>query len=282
MKDLQEIALMKKKIALLWAEAALTREKTALIRKETVLLREKTALVLEETVSVRDDIVALLKNKFDSTYENSDENSSICENSSIDDENSSIDDENSKEEWEELKANNKYEINRKFPHQIRNKKTHRVLKQYKNKKTGYYQLTAEKPVYPHVLIAKQFIPNPLHLAQVNHINHVRDDNRIANLEWVSVSQNNRSKASHFGIEYEWLDRIGERAMKVLDYISHRFAEGEYFFHNDVFYYYNGIQYRALRLNRAKGCTTDFVCMINKDGKTVKVNCQKFKKLHQLF
>lgn len=41
----------------------------------------------------------------------------------------------------------------------------------------------------HRLIAEQFIPNPLGLPCVNHKNGNKQDNRIANLEWCTDSQN---------------------------------------------------------------------------------------------
>lgn len=42
----------------------------------------------------------------------------------------------------------------------------------------------------HRLVALAFIPNPDGLPEVNHINCIRNDNRIENLEWVSRKDNN--------------------------------------------------------------------------------------------
>lgn len=81
---------------------------------------------------------------------------------------------------------------------VRNKTTQRHIKFHVN--GGYcqghlYNRQKRYPVKLHRIIAETFIDNPENKEHVNHKNKKRQDNRLENLEWVTVQENNEHKVS---------------------------------------------------------------------------------------
>lgn len=77
--------------------------------------------------------------------------------------------------------------NQNGPYQIRE----RILKTTLNDGYVYcklYKEAVQHTIRVHRLVAKAFMPNPENKPRVNHLNSVRNDNRIENLEWATISE----------------------------------------------------------------------------------------------
>lgn len=181
-------------------------------------------------------------------------------------------------EYVPLLNHDDYVIMNQYPFTIRKKGNYKKVKDGFHKSTGYIRVYLENnhSYQKHRLIAQQFIPNPDNLPSVDHINHDRTDNHLENLRWVSNSENQRNKSSHMGITYDYVDNIPDDSIVVNDYGDHEFEN--YYYYNDVFYFYNGVQYRKLHINEFKN-GSKFVYMIDTDGKCVSVCYNKFKKIY---
>ena len=96
------------------------------------------------------------------------------------------------EQWKTIQG---YEYEVSNEGRVRNSKTGRILKPGKNNR-GYlnvilYKNGKQKFFYIHRLVAQAFIPNPENKPTVNHINEDKTDNSVDNLEWATMSEQQR-------------------------------------------------------------------------------------------
>ena len=180
--------------------------------------------------------------------------------------------------WQECVVDTDYEIHTEYPYLIRKKSNQRIVSEWHNG-NGYIRICLNRiKYYKHVLVAKQFIPNPDNLPQVDHINNDRSDYHIENLRWCDNSINQRNRLSTRGIEYEWIDELPDDAIEVSDYNNHLFEDYYYSESLDRFMFDNGIKIRLLHINH-KPNGPAFVNMNDIDNVQVKVCYSKFKNIY---
>lgn len=184
--------------------------------------------------------------------------------------------------WVECVVDNDFEIFTEYPHALRRKGKDKLVSVSLDDK-GYERVHLNNIFCPlHRVIAQQFIPNddPLNKTQVDHKNHIRNDNRIENLRWVSASGNlmNRLKAN--GCEYEFIDyeEMPDDIIIVDSYGAHEFENYYYSPETNRFYFDTGVSLKELKI-----CFTEHgsacVYMRDTNNKKVRIYYMRFKKLY---
>ncbi|KAA6363746.1 MAG: hypothetical protein EZS28_040725 [Streblomastix strix] len=180
-------------------------------------------------------------------------------------------------QWQILTVDNDYEILTDEPYTIR-KKSNGFIPITRINSDGYVDIKLNRVPYRlHRVLAIQFIPNPDNLPEIDHINRNKSDNRLENLRWVTRSQNQKNKTSNHGVQYEYVDELSDDAIEITDYGDYKFEF--YYYDNNDFWFYNGVQYRKLHM--IDNGWSYHVKVTDINDKITKIAVNKFKKLYDL-
>ena len=183
--------------------------------------------------------------------------------------------------WIDCVVDNDYQIYTEEPYQIRRKSNKRIAKEYIHKSSRYIRVVLNQRVFlKHRILALQFIPNPLNLEFIDHINRIRSDNRIDNLRWVSNSENQQNKSSYAKYIYNYANKISDDSFEITTYGKHQFEHVYYSPNADKFYYYNGVQFRELQILKQPNMGY-FVRAYDIEHKQVRINLNTFKKIYDI-
>ena len=133
------------------------------------------------------------------------------------------------EAWQVHKVYTNYEINT-ITLMLRNIKTKRVLSIQVNSDSYQRVYINGRCESYHRVIALHFIPNPdpEKYTEVNHKNHIRNDNRIENLEWCTISDNRKDRLPYTQQKKRVVKELPEGCLLITKYKDFSFDD----------YYYN--------------------------------------------
>jgi len=151
----------------------------------------------------------------------------------------------SEEEWRQIENYPDYFISNLG--NVYSDRTHKLLKPVLQR-DGYTRIALRNENGPRLfhiqrLVLEAFTGRHDDL-EANHINHIRDDNRLVNLEWVTRSENIRDTTSSHGYEFTFIETLPEGSIPFTSYGNHDF-EGYFINGNQLFLFIRENRYRVL-------------------------------------
>lgn len=168
-----------------------------------------------------------------------------------------------------------YEMYSEFPYPIRHKYKLNILNGYINKQ-GYkiydFRQRSKMKLYRHHRLIYYAIINHFDLydktLEIDHINHIRTDNRIDNLRLVSHSENVFNKSIAKGIKYKFVNELND---KIIVNEEHKIYYSPSY---NNFYRDLGIHFREMHENKSYA---HFVISYSYKGKSYQINTSKWRK-----
>lgn len=98
--------------------------------------------------------------------------------------------------WKDIEGFEKYQISSYGRVKSLRFNKESILKPIKDNGNGYYVVSLYKNKKPfthkiHRLVGTSFIPNPENKPEINHLNGVKSNNQVTNLDWVTSSENTK-------------------------------------------------------------------------------------------